>query len=185
MARVLACVALLAAPASASLRDLRNDFCGFVNLPLLCASSSLRSNLSTPSECSDSSCCQASSCYAIPGPLFRCRADRGPTVCHAARLFPFPRKGMCRCKYGECSIGGECPDQRGRLRLYEDDRPYVQPEDFTGPFLVSGLVAGVLAAAAAALACRLRSRPRREAALMSWSPNPKDTDALLQEEVIE
>lgn len=180
------CFALSAISVSASIHGLKKDMCGFIKIPLLCASSSIENNFSSntlalQNNCSDSSCCRPSRCYSIPGPLFKCRADRGPTTCEAARMIPF-RSGTCKCKYGACSIGGECPDQDGQLRLYEVNSGYVQPEDFTFPFILLGFLGGTLVLGAMNLVMRLRSRPR-QVRVMELSPKPQDTDPLLEDAI--
>uniref|UniRef100_A0A6T9JJ04 Uncharacterized protein n=1 Tax=Alexandrium catenella TaxID=2925 RepID=A0A6T9JJ04_ALECA len=142
MARTLVCVSLLLGSASAGLttdmmKSGKSMMCSMAKIPLICSdsSSSSRSAASCGSEC-----CQASSCYSIPTSMFKCKSDRGPTECFGAGTFP-PSAGVCRCKYGDCSIAGICPS--GPSRLYEttEEEQEVTPEDFTMAFAGFGLFA--------------------------------------------
>jgi len=50
-------------------------------------------------------CCQQSTCMNVMG--MHCSLERGPTKCIGSSTFP-PKKGMCACLQGACSIDGKC-----------------------------------------------------------------------------
>merc|ERR1711920_79966 len=65
------------------------------------------SSTSAAASCTGPNCCPKSSCWG-PAPVGKCESRRGPTDCTFSLSKP-TSAGVCKCKYGACSMDGVCP----------------------------------------------------------------------------